>query len=268
MKCVYNPVEKAKLIIISWFLLLGIKIYFCTSNQKTMADKKHLDEKGDQRLENIEETLTRTEQFIFNNQKNISVVVFVVVIGIIAYFAYNKYYMAPKSMEASTQMFNAQRYFEQDSIEKALYGDGNNLGFIDISGKYGSTKQGNLAKYYAGICFLKKKDFKQAIDYLEDFSGDDHLIGPMATGAIGDAQLELGDQKKAAAFYLEAANQDGNGFTAPLFLMKAGNVYELMGKYDDAISTYERVKTNFVKSKEARNIDKYIARATTAKKNK
>ncbi len=226
-----------------------------------MADKKHQDVKGDQRLENIEETLTKTEQFIFNNQKNISVVVIIIIAIIVGYFAYNKYYMAPKSMEASKQMFAAQRYFELDSLDKALYGDGNNLGFLDIIEEYSMTKPGNLANYYAGVCFLKKKDFNQAIDYLEEFSGDDHLVGPMATGAIGDANLELGDQKKAVAFYLKAAQQDDNGFTAPLFLMKAGNVYELMGNYSDAVSTYKLIKTKFVKSKEARSIDKYIARA-------
>jgi len=233
-----------------------------------MADKKHQDVKGDQRLENIEETLTKTEQFIFNNQKNISVVVLIILAAIIGYFAYNKYYMAPKSMEASKQMFAAQRYFELDSLDKALYGDGNNLGFLDIIDEYSMTKPGNLANYYAGMCFLKKKDFNQAIDFLEDFSGNDHLVGPMATGAIGDANLELGDQKKAVAYYMEAANQDGNGFTAPLFLMKAGNVYELMGSYDDAISTYTRIKNEFVKSKEARSIDKYIARAEALKNGK
>lgn len=230
-----------------------------------MADKKHQDVKGDQRLENIEETLTKTEQFIFSNQKNISVVVFIVVIAIVGYFAYNKYYVAPKSMEASKQMFAAQRYFELDSLDKALYGDGNISGFLEIVEEFGSTKPGNLANYYAGMCFLNKKDYKQAISFLEDFNGDDHLIAPMATGAIGDANLELGDQKKAVAFYLEAANQDDNNFTAPLFLLKAGNVYELMGKYDDAITTYQRIKTSFAKSKEARNIDKYIARAETLK---
>ena len=29
-------------------------------------------------------------------------------------------------------MFHAQQYFEADSLDKALYGDGNSLGFIDI----------------------------------------------------------------------------------------------------------------------------------------
>ncbi len=233
-----------------------------------MVNKKHQEEKGDQRLENIEESLSRTEQFIFNNQKNISVVVFIVVVAIIGYFAYNKYYMAPKTTEASKQMFAAQRYFESDSLDKAIYGDGNNLGFLDIIDEYGMTQPGNLANYYAGISFLKKKEFNQAIDYLKKFSGDDHLIQPMAIGAIGDAYLELGEQKKAVDHYLKAANYDKNGFTAPLFLMKAGNVYELMADYGGAIKTYKQVKTEYPKSKEAFDIDKYIARAETLKNKK
>jgi len=37
-----------------------------------MAKKKDPEIRGDQRLENIEESLTRTEQFIVNNQKIIN----------------------------------------------------------------------------------------------------------------------------------------------------------------------------------------------------
>ncbi len=230
-----------------------------------MVKKKHEEISGDQRLENIGETLSNTEQFIFNNQKYIGIAVTVIIIVILGFFGYNKYILEPKTTEAAEQMFQAQKYFESDSLDKALYGDGNSLGFIDIVDEYSSTKPGTLANYYAGISFLKKGDFKQAIDYLEDFSADDHLISPMAKGAIGDAYLELGEKDKAAAYYIEAANMDDNGFTCPLFLNKAGQVYELQGKYDKAIATYTRIKTNYFKSSEGRGIEKSIARAEALK---
>lgn len=226
-----------------------------------MVKKKHEEVSGDQRLENIGETLSRTEEFIFNNQKIIGIVITIVIVAILGFFGYNKYYIAPKSVEAAEQMFQAQQYFEADSLDKALYGDGNSLGFIDISSEYGMTKPGNLANYYAGISYLKKSDFEQAIDYLEDFDAGDHIISPMATGAIGDAYLELGDKDKAAAYYLEAANMDDNGFTSPLFLYKAGQVYELLGNYDKAINIYTRIKTKYYKSNEGRSIEKNISRA-------
>jgi TolA-binding protein len=89
----------------------------------------------------------------------------------------------------------------------------------------------------------------------------------MAKGAIGDAYLEKGDLSKGAAYYLEAANQDDNDLTSPLFLFKAGQTYELLGNYSEAIRAYERIKEDYPKSSEARNIDKYIGRATAAKSN-
>lgn len=228
-----------------------------------MAKKKHKEISGDQRLENIGETLSKTEEFIFNNQRIIGIFVAVAIIAILGYFGYTRYYIAPKTAEATEQMFHAQNYFESDSLDKALYGDGNSLGFLDIISEYSMTKPGNLANYYAGIIYLKKNDFETSISYLEDFDADDHLIRPMATGAIGDAYLELGDKEKAAAYYMEAANWDDNGFTSPLFLYKAGQVYEILGDYDKAIRIYTRIKTNYYKSNEGRSIEKNIARAQT-----
>ncbi len=225
-----------------------------------MSKKKHEEITGDQRLENIGETLSKTEEFIFSHQKAISIIIAVIVIGILGYFGYTRYYINPKTVEAQEQMFQAQKYFESDSLDKALYGDGNSTGFIDIASEYGMTKPGNLAYYYAGISFLKKGDFEKAIDYLNDFSADDHLVAPMARGAIGDAYMELGDKNKGAAYYLEAANMDDNDFTAPLFLYKAGETYELLGKYDKALSIYNRIKTKYGTSTEGRTIEKNIAR--------
>ncbi len=226
-----------------------------------MAKKKDSEIKGDQRLENIEESLTRTEQFIVNNQRTISIIVGVIVVLILGYFGFQRYYQQPKTKEAQEQMFMAQRFFESDSLDKALYGDGNSLGFIDIADEYAFTKPGNLANYYAGISFLKKGEFNQAIEYLEDFDSDDHIIGSMAKGAVGDAYLELGENKKAVNFYVEAANLNDNDFTSPLFLFKAGQVYEILGDYGAAVDIYTRIKEDYATSNEGRTIEKNIARA-------
>ncbi len=87
------------------------------------------------------------------------------------------------------------------------------------------------------------------------------MVGPMATGAIGDAYMELGESDKAITYYLEAAGQDDNDFTTPLFLLKAGQVYELTENYDEALDVYNRIKDDYKMSNEGRSIEKYIARA-------
>ncbi len=242
------------------FLFDNKNILLHAQNCRIMV-KKNQEVSGDQRLESIEGSLSKTESFIVENQNVISIVVGIVVVVILAYFGFQKYYMDPQNVEAQEQMFNAQRFFEADSLEKALQGDGNSVGFLQIAEDYSLTKAGNLANYYAGLIYLKKGNYDLAIDYLKSFESSDHIVGSMANGAIGDAYMEKGDLSSAISYYLEAAHRDKNEFTTPLFLFKAGNTYELDKKYDDALEIYEEIKTEFPLSNEARDIDKYIARA-------
>jgi len=208
----------------------------------------------------VEEALSRTEKFIENNQKILTIIIGAIVIVVLVFFGFKRFYMAPKEQEAKEQMFMAERYFEIDSLNLALNGDGMYPGFLKIIDNYGMTKGANLSKYYAGVCYLKMGNFEEAIDHLESFKGKDQILGPMAKGAIGDAYLELNQPAKAAGFYMEAADLKENEFTTPLFLMKAGWTYEIQKDYKKALETYERIKYKFPTSNEAREIDKYIAR--------
>ncbi len=223
-----------------------------------MTKKKDTTE---ERIVAVEEGLSKTEQFIENNQKIILIVLGAIIVIVLAYMGYKKYILKPKEIEAQSQMFMAEKYFEQDSLDLAINGDGNYLGFIDIIDEYRVTKSANLANYYLGICYLKKGEFNDAIKYLKKFKSKDQIVAPMAIGAIGDAYMELGDKQKAADYYLEAANKNDNDFISPLFLKKAGQTYEELNKFDKAVEVYKKIQKNYNKSFEAREIEKYIARA-------
>lgn len=217
-------------------------------------------DKTEERIEKVEEAFSKTEQFIEKNQKIILIVVGVIILVVLGYFGFKRLYLAPREKEAQSQMFMAEKYFEMDSLTKALKGDGNNLGFLAIMDDYKFTKSANLCHYYAGICYLKKGEYQNAIDQLSDFSSEDELVGPMAIGATGDAYMELNNADKAISCYLKAADKRKNDLTSPLFLMKAGMAYELQGKNEDALKVYQRIKTEFGRTNEGRDIDKYIAR--------
>ncbi|NQV02678.1 MAG: tetratricopeptide repeat protein [Bacteroidia bacterium] len=227
-----------------------------------MTAKKVDTKKADERLHTVEEALSKTEAFIERNQQIILIVVGVLIVIVLGFFGFRKYYLEPKEKEAQGQMFMAEMYFEQDSLSRALNGDGNYLGFLDIIDQYGLTKSANLATYYAGISYLKLGDYEQAIEYLKDFDGDDQVAAPLATGAIGDAYMELDNVEKAIGYYIEAADQSNNELTAPLFLMKAGMVYEIQGNYRRALEMYKRIKQEYPRSFEGTQIDKFISFAT------
>ncbi len=207
----------------------------------------------------VEEAFSKTEHFIEKNQKFILTIVGVLIVLVLGFFGFRKYYLQPRETEAQGQMFMAEKYFEMDSLSKALNGDGNYLGFLDIIDQYGMTKSSNLAKYYTGICYLKLGQYEKAIDYLEKFNGKDKVVAPMATGGIGDAYLELNQPDKAIKYYTEAAENWNNEFTSPLFLMKAAKVHEIRKNFEQALELYKRVKHDYPRSFEAQEIDKNIA---------
>ncbi len=221
-------------------------------------DKKHIQADN---LTEVESALTRTEQFLESNQKLIAIVIGTVVLIVVGYLGLNKFYLEPRDKDAKDQMYEAQNYFEKDSFNLALNGDGNNLGFLDIIDTYGSTDAGNLAKYYAGVSYLHIGQFDNAIDYLKKFDTEDVLLGPISLGAQGDAQLELGKTDKALELYTKAYKLNENELTAPVYMLKAAELLENTNKTAEALKIYETIKQKYPESNEGKSIDKYIARS-------
>ena len=212
-----------------------------------------------QTIKNVEQTLTKTEQFLEENYKPLLITLGIIV-GLVGIFWLTRIYLSKRNNEAQSQMYQAERYLEMDSLNLALYGDGNYLGFLDIANDYKFTRAGNLARYSAGVCYLHLGQFQDAIDFLDKYSKKDKVLGSLAIGATGDAYVELGDLDKGIEKYIEAADFAQNSFNTPLFLMKAGELYELNGQFPEALEIYERIQSEYPESTEGASIEKYIAR--------
>jgi len=223
--------------------------------------KQNVKNEGDERLESIETTLSNTELFIEKNQKAIVIVLAVLIIAVLAVFGVKKYYLEPREKDAQAAIFHAEQYFENDNFASALNGDGNYLGFVNVIDEFGGTKTANLAKYYAGVCYLNTGDFNNAIKYLKEFKGKDVIVASLALGAMGDAYMELGNVAEAAKSYESAAMKAENGFTSPMYLLRAGMAYEMAGDYQKAIDVYKKIKAEYPNSNEGFSIEKYIAKA-------
>ena len=130
-----------------------------------MAKKK----KTEDQFEQVEQALSKTEQYIVDNQKSIMTIIGAIVAIVVLFKAYQNFYLLPLEKEAQTDIYMAELYFQKDSFNLALDGDGQYAGFLDIADDYGSTNVGKLANYYAGICYLHLGEYENAIEYLEDF---------------------------------------------------------------------------------------------------
>jgi len=224
-------------------------------------NKKQTEANGSDYLENPEalaDQISKTEEFIEKNKILVFGAVAVLVLIVAGVFGY-RYYKNTQEKAAQTEMFQAVYYFEADSLDLALNGDGNNLGFKDIASEYNITDAGNLANFYAGTSYLKKGDFKSAILYLEDFNADDLLVQARAYSLIGDAHMELNEYDEAASMYEKAANYKPNKYFSPGYLMKAALAFEKAGKPEKAQKAYETIIEKYWDSSEVQKAKKYKA---------
>lgn len=227
-----------------------------SKNKIIMANKN----KTEDQFAQIEETLSKTEQFIEENQKSLMYIIGAIV-GIVALFSvYQNFYIEPMEKEAQVEMYMAELYFQKDSFNLALNGDGQYLGFLDIANDYSSTNVGQLANYYAGLSYLHTADYDNAIEYLGDFSSDDIILSSLALGCIGDAYMELGDTDAALDAYADAVNNSANDFTAPRYMMKQAMIYTSIGDNNKALDLFKAIQSDYKTSREANGIEKYIAR--------
>ena len=213
--------------------------------------------------EALKEKLVGAETWLEKNSKLVFGFTTLIILAIAGYFGF-QYYKESKNTEAQENIFQAIYYFEADSLSKALNGDGNSLGFLDIISDYGITDAGNLAHYYTGVIYLKQGKFGPAREHLQDFNSSDLLIQARAYSLIGDTYMEEKNYDDAADFYNKAANYKSNKFFSPGYLMKEALAYEKLNNVEKAKETYEKIITQYWDSAEYQKARKLKARLETA----
>ena len=86
------------------------------------------------------------------------------------------------------------------------------------------------------------------------------LQNALALGAIGDSFAELNQLNDALDSYISAYNSSDNSFSAPKFLLKAGNIASLLGNKSEALKFYTKIKEDYSKSPESNLIDIQIGK--------
>ena len=211
----------------------------------------------------IENAIDSTEVFLMKNGKKLLMAVCAVIVIVGAFFGYKYLIEEPRNQRAAAAVFPAEQMFRIDSFEVALNGNSQIEGFLSIIDQYGSTEIGNTSKHYAGICYMKLGDWDNAIKYLRFYKNvkgiASEIINAENRGLIGDALSQKGEYEKAVKEYEAAIEASDNDFTTPMYLKKAGMVYEKLGKIDKAVSAYEKIRDNYGASLQARDIEKYIS---------
>ena len=210
-------------------------------------------------LETVGRALSSSEAFIEKYQKQILIGVGVIVLAVLAVMAVNNFYLKPRVVAAENAMYKAQELFAVDSFKVAVDGNGKDvMGFKEIASEYGMTASGNLANAYTGICYYKLGKYQDAVKYLTQYDAGDDYFKTSVIGLTGDCYAELGETGKAQDYYSKAIGQKNE--LSPVYLKKAGILFETKGQAADAEKMYLQIKNDYPKSMEAGDIVKYLAR--------
>lgn len=209
----------------------------------------------------IGELYTKSELFLEKNKKPITIAVIGVLVVVGGLLGYRKFISEPRAKEAQDMVWKAQYYFEIDSLDKALNGDGNYLGFLDVADQYGSTSTGNLAKFYIAVIKHQQGDLESALQYYKEADLGDDVLRVMAVGNQGDVLVDLGRPAEATALFMKAADMVKSDYTTPMFLMKAGIVYQQQGDWKNAANCFGRITNDYPNAPDAAMAKKYAARA-------
>ena len=120
--------------------------------------------------ETLGEAMNKTELFFERNGRTMSYVFLGLLVLAALVFGYRSLILQPRATKAAEMIAEAQNRFEGENpdFETALLGDDNAAGFLDVIEKSGSTPSGNLAKHYAGICYLRTGDLENARTQVAD----------------------------------------------------------------------------------------------------
>ncbi len=219
----------------------------------------------------LNDALSKNEAFLIKYRKPVLIVIIAIIVIIVGIICYNNYVAAPREEKASTLLAKGQNYFANEQFDIALKGDSLGYkGLLGIISDYGSTKAGNIANLYAGLCYANLDKWDDAIKYLDKFStSDDMLISPAAIGALGNAYAHVKQYdkavenlKKAAKMADSKAEDNINNSISPVFLIQAGEILESQGKKSEALEIYKSIKEKYINSRVYQEIDKYIERAS------
>jgi tetratricopeptide (TPR) repeat protein len=221
-----------------------------------MSEKKIVQE-----VQPGEEVIAKAKDFWTKNSKVILGVGTLLVLLVGGYWGYKNFVQKPKEEKAIDAMFKAEDYYRQDSIQLALNGDGQYQGFLKIMDKYSGTEAANLARFYAGSCYLKLDDNANAIKHLEKFKTDAKQIQQRAYKLLGDAYADMGKNTDAFDYYKKAAHhfEKDEVNSAEALFMAAYFADRVLKNQKEAIDLFKELKEKYPRTTQGTEADTYLA---------
>ncbi len=214
-----------------------------------------------------QDVIRNAQGFWEKNNKIILIITSAVILIAGGYLGYKYLFQLPNEAKAQEEIFKAEENFRKDSVSLALNGNITTPGFLKVIKKYGGTKTGNLARLYAGQCYLQLGDYPNAVKYLNDFSANGaKQVEAKVEGMLGDAYSEQKKNEDAISHYKRAGTLfEKDQALSSEYLFRAALLLELSGKTKDAAELYQTIKDKYPRTEKGFVAEKYLARTGVTK---
>lgn len=188
----------------------------------------------------------KTQKFLERNAKYIVAFFAVVLVGILGYFGYQQFVVAPKNEEAMKGFFAAQKNLETNKTAEALGGkSAANPGFLGTYKEFGGTQVGKLSAFNAGSIKFNEGKYQEAFDLFDAFSSDNDILTALKYGAMADCKVNLNKNEEALSLFDKAISASKDAYTTYYFTRKAGVLAVTLNKKEEAKKYFTTIEEKY-----------------------
>lgn len=211
--------------------------------------KNNREQEGKETVEffqELDQEALQTERFIEKHSKLLATIFGVLILGVVGFFLYQQFVVAPKNNEATIAYLAAQKNLEQGKDAEALGGKSvANPGFLGTFNNFSGTDAGKLSAYNAGLLKFKEGKFQEAYDLLDKFSSGNGILMAMKYGAMADCQANLNKADDALSLLDKAVKASDDDYTTYYFTKKAGVLALALKKKEEAKKYFASIEEKF-----------------------
>lgn len=195
----------------------------------------------------------------FNTDKKFKLGTYIagaIIATLLLFLLYRQFIWTPNNEKSKDGWWVAMNYISKDSTDQAI------KTLEPFVRNYNGKSGGEIGQYLLATQYMKKGQFKKALDNLQDVDVSDTYIKVYSIGLQGDCLSEMKKYEDAEKQYVEAAEMEDNEFTSPMYLFKAGLCADKLKKFDKATEYYTTIQDKYPSFASQKTIEKYIARSS------
>jgi tetratricopeptide (TPR) repeat protein len=204
-------------------------------------------------------TYMKVQTFYDKHKKAISIgtTTMVVVVIAIVVFVKNR---ADNNERAVVQLAAIHQMYDNGQFQTAIDGvpERNVAGLKVIVDNFGSSRTGELARFYLADAYFQLGKYTEALENFQDCSPSGDLLKSSRLAGIAASHEALGNHKEAGNYFERAAAKDPTEGSMAEHLHNAARNYAQAGDKERALDLFRRIKKNHPTTTYGREADRYI----------